>query len=67
MGVQEGDVRFRLWARPIVGGGGALVVPVTLVWQAESGAGGLVGCGGLVEAMERAAQIAARYGRPHPG
>jgi hypothetical protein len=58
----EGGVRFRVWARPIVDEGGRHAVPVTLLWSGAGGATGMVRCGGLIEAMECAAQVAARYG-----
>ena len=54
----EGGVRFRLWTRPIVGEGGRQVVPVTLLWHTDDGAGGIARCGGIIEAMERATQVA---------
>jgi hypothetical protein len=60
----EGGVRFRIWARPIVDAGGARVAPVTLLWRADDGAGGMARCSGLIEAMERAAQVAAGHGMP---
>jgi hypothetical protein len=60
----EGGVRFRLWARPIVDAGGARLVPVTLLWHGEDGAGGVARCSGMIEAMERVALIAARQDAP---
>ena len=56
---EGGGLRFRIWARPILGRGGVDVVPVTLVWRREDGTGGIARCGGLVEAMARAAELSA--------
>ncbi|MCO6417442.1 hypothetical protein JYK14_14910 [Siccirubricoccus sp. KC 17139] len=50
-------IRFRIWARPIIGRGGREVVPVTLLWQQRDGSSGMARCGGFVEAMERALRI----------
>jgi hypothetical protein len=48
----EGGVSFRLWARPIIDDSGARVVPVTLVWRTDDGAGGVARCSGMIDAME---------------
>jgi hypothetical protein len=62
----EGGVRFRLWTRPIVGDAGARVVPVTLVWSHADGAGGMASCSGVIDAMERAAQVVAQHDASRP-
>jgi hypothetical protein len=53
-----GGIRFRIWARPIIGCGGREVVPVTLVWRHPDGSGGIARCGGFMDAMDRVARIA---------
>lgn len=51
-------IRFRIWARPVIGRGGREVVPVTLLWHHPDGSHGQANCGGFIEAMERATRIA---------
>jgi hypothetical protein len=51
-------IRFRLWARPVIGHGGREVVPVTLLWRQPDGSSGIAACSGFVDAMDRAARIA---------
>ncbi|WP_149536920.1 hypothetical protein [Siccirubricoccus phaeus] len=55
-------IRFRIWARPVIGRGGREVVPVTLLWRQQDGSTGMARCGGFVEAMEQAARIAGTAG-----
>jgi hypothetical protein len=57
-------ILFRIWARPIVGRGGAEVVPVTLLWRHPDGCTGYRRCHGFVEAMEHAARAAAGTSGP---
>ena len=55
-------LRFRIWTRPIVGGHGGRIVPVTLVWSDETGVAGVACCSGFIEAIERAGQVAEQRG-----
>jgi hypothetical protein len=54
-----GGIRFRIWTRPVIGGGGRDVVPVTLLWDRPDGTHGMARCGGILHAMECAEAMAA--------
>lgn len=55
--LEAGDVRFVVWARPVVSDGGRRVDPVTLLWRFQDGMAGSRACGGLIEATEYAARV----------